>query len=93
MFILESVTGAQIHNKQTKQQQSKLNSENNYLAIFERKLYTAAHNVLIIYYWLNFFIINIIIVNFDIDNVLETNKTCFKPSTKLKHNIQSGSDH
>ena len=57
------------------------------------KLYTAAHNVLIIYYWLNFFIINIIIVNFDIDNVLETNKTCFKPSTKLKHNIQSGSDH
>ena len=38
VFILESVTGAQIHNKQTKQQQSKLNWENNYLAIFEKKI-------------------------------------------------------
>ena len=59
-------------------------------------MYTAANNVLIIYYWLNFFIINIIIVNFGMvmfDNVLETNKTCFEPSTKLKHNIHSGSDH
>ena len=33
--ILESVTGAQIYHKQTKQQQTKLNWENNYWAIFD----------------------------------------------------------
>lgn len=59
----------------------------------KRKLYTAEQNVLIIYYWLNLIIIIIFIFLgiVMLDNMLETNKTGFKPSIKLKHNVHSGS--